>query len=307
MTSHDTSPPGTRLLAPRTVPLGGVRSMTVRRTLPHRDVRTVGAWCFLDQFGPSSSPMRVLPHPHTGLQTVTWPMGGRVRHRDSLGNDVVVRPGELNLMTAGSGVSHSEFSAADTSTLHGLQLWIALPEHVRAAPAGFQQVTDLPVVTTDAMAATVLVGDLVGHRSAARVHSPLLGADITVHPGRRQVLELDPTFEHAVLLITGDLRVDDEPVPPAHLRYQRPGRAQLSVHSDSGARFVLLGGAPFEENLVMWWNFIGRTHEDIVEARADWESHHDRFGDVDGHGPSRIPAPPMPRARLRPRSGRATH
>lgn len=120
------------------------------------------------------------------------------------------------------------------------------------------------------------------------------------------MLDLDPTFEHAVLLITGDLTVDDEPVPQAHLRYQRPGRAQLSVHSAAGARFVLLGGAPFEEDLVMWWNFIGRTHEDIVEARADWESHHDPIGHVDGHGQNRIPAPPMPRGRLRPRSSRAT-
>src|SRR3954470_7673988 len=111
----------------RDVPLGGVRAMRVRRTLPQRALPTVGAWCFLDRFGPQRVDMRVLPHPHTGLQTVTWPLRGQIRHRDSLGNDVMVRPGQLNLMTAGRGVSHSEFSAGDTPLLHALQLWLALP------------------------------------------------------------------------------------------------------------------------------------------------------------------------------------
>ena len=119
--------PVNRLLEAREVPLGGVRAMHVRRTLPTRDLPLVGAWCFLDTFGPEHVDMRVLPHPHIGLQTVTWPLAGEIHHRDSLGSDVVVRPGELNLMTAGHGVSHSEISLGTGQLLHGVQLWVALP------------------------------------------------------------------------------------------------------------------------------------------------------------------------------------
>lgn len=287
-----------RLLPSRDVPLGGVRAMTVRRTLPHREVSTVGAWCFLDHFGPDPSPMRVLPHPHTGLQTVTWPFAGSIRHRDSLGNDVVVRPGELNLMTSGRGVAHSELSIADTgSELHGLQLWVALPDGALSGPSGFEQFTDLPLVETPTLSATVLVGQLHGQRSGVTTHTPLLGVDATLRPGAQQ-LELDESFEHAVLLIEGDLTVDGQPLPAAPLLYLGPGPTHISIATTAGARFVLLGGTPFEHDLVMWWNFIGRSHDDIVRDRTDWENHDERFGPVAGHGPDRIPAPPLPNARL---------
>ncbi|HET8971541.1 MAG TPA: pirin family protein [Candidatus Nanopelagicales bacterium] len=295
----------TRLLPARTVPLGGVRGITVRRTLPHREVPSVGAWCFLDHFGPDPTPMRVLPHPHTALQTVTWPLDGEIRHRDSLGSDVLVRPGELNLMTAGTGVAHSEFSTTAGSergtSLHGLQLWVALPDDALGLPSSFEQLVDLPVVRTQAMAATILVGELAGQRSAATVHTPLLGADITVHPGSDQVLDLDPTFEHAVLLVTGDLTVDGRTVPTDNLLFHGHGRGELTLRTAGGARLILLGGAPFEYDLVMWWNFIGRSHDDIVRDRNDWQAHHERFGEVAGHGTDRIPAPPLPGTRLLPR------
>ena len=124
-----------RLIEPREVPLGGIRALNVWRTLPHRDLPTVGAWCFVDHFGPTEETMTVLPHPHTGLQTVTWPLSGEVRHRDNLGSDVVLRPGELNLMTAGDGVAHSEFSVGGPGIMHGIQLWVALPDGPRTGPA----------------------------------------------------------------------------------------------------------------------------------------------------------------------------
>lgn len=152
--------PVTELHEARRVPLGGVRAMRVDRLLPHRSLPTVGAWCFLDLFGPQRTGMRVLPHPHIGLQTVTWPLTGEIRHRDSLGSDVVIRPGGLNLMTAGRGVAHSEVSAAGAAPLHGLQLWLALPAERAGMEPAFEQHTELPRLERPGLRATVLAGAL---------------------------------------------------------------------------------------------------------------------------------------------------
>jgi redox-sensitive bicupin YhaK (pirin superfamily) len=293
---------GTRLLEAREVPLGGVRGLSVHRTLPQRELPMIGAWCFLDRFDEDRARMRVLPHPHTGLQTVTWPLAGDIRHRDSVGSDVVVRPGELNLMTSGVGVSHSEFSVGEEEDeMHGLQLWVALPEHASSVPAAFEQHRDLPVHTAPGLRATVLVGTLGAATSTATVHSPLLGADVVLDPGAAVTLPVDPAFEHGVLVIDGALDVDGIDLTSGPLLYLEPGRDHLSLSSGSGARFVLLGGTPFPEELVMWWNFVGRSHEDIETARADWEAGSPRFGSVAGHGGERIPAPPLPNVRLTPR------
>lgn len=304
------TPSGDKLLPERVVPLGGVRNMMVRRTLPHRELPTVGAWCFLDHFGPERTPMTVLPHPHTGLQTVTWPFSGDIHHRDSLGSDVIVRPGELNLMTSGHGVAHSEISADESQELHGLQLWVALPESVRNGPAAFQHVDALPVVGDNGMRATLLVGDLLGQSSPATAHTPLLGADVHIEPQRGHEILVDETFEHAVMLIQGDVAVAGAPLAVGPLLYLAPGRSSIELTTSDGAHLLLLGGEPFEEELVMWWNFIGRTHDEIAEARTQWEEGDVRFGHVFGHGDERIPAPPMPGVRLRPRrrtSPRAEH
>src|SRR5690348_3624879 len=155
--------------------------MNVSRTLPQRGLPTVGAWCFLDSFGPDRVAMSVLPHPHTGLQTVTWPLAGQIRHRDSVGSDVIVRPGELNIMTAGHGVSHSEFAVlpgSDAGTdggthdggtglplQRGLQLWVALPDGERDRPPAFEQHRDLPTVSGPGLTATVMVGTFAGASS----------------------------------------------------------------------------------------------------------------------------------------------
>ncbi|MEO6605791.1 MAG: pirin family protein [Aeromicrobium sp.] len=291
-----------RAVESRVVPLGGVRGLSVHRTLPLRGLPTVGPWCFVDQFGPTLSRMEVMPHPHTGLQTVTWPLVGEIRHRDSRGSDVVLRPGELNLMTSGDGVSHSEVSlSSKPSVMHGLQLWVALPSNRRLGPSNFEHLSDLPVIERDGWTATVMMGEFEGAKSAATTYSPMIGAELRLKPGRARI-PLRPGFEHAILAVDGLVLVDEH-IDVAHrqMYYLEPGRSEVTIDVRSDSIVMLIGGEPFFEQLLMWWNFIGRTHEEIVEARNDWEAESERFGYVDGHDGVRIPAPPMPNVRLTPR------
>ena len=293
------------VLAAREVPLGGLRALTVHRTLPHRDLPTIGAWCFVDHFGPTTEPMTVLPHPHIGLQTVTWLLAGQIRHRDSLGSDVVLRPGELNLMTSGDGVSHSELSVHDDGApMHGIQLWVALPDGTRTGPADFEHHPDLPRVEGEGWSAVVLVGSLAGKSSPATTHTPLLGAQVSVRAGTTTI-PVDPAFEHGVLAVDADVRVEDHDVEHRSLVHLEPGRENLTLTADVDQTVLLLGGEPFGEDVVMWWNFVGRTHEDVARARADWEAAAARFGTVEGHDGAVIPAPPMPDVTLRPRRRRS--
>lgn len=271
--------------------------MRVDRVMPQRGLPTVGAWCFLDAFGPHDERMRVLPHPHTGLQTVTWPLAGEIHHRDSLGTDVLVRPGQLNLMTAGRGVAHSEFSVSE-GLLHGLQLWVALPaDHAAMAPA-FEQHLDLPVHAGAGFAATVLMGSLGDVVSPATTHTPLVGADVTITGDA--VLPLRPEHEHAVFAVS-DVTVAGTSLRRGQLLYLATGAHELPL---SAGRVLLLGGEPFPDDLVMWWNFVGRAHDEIAEARKDWEASDERFGVVTGHDGARIPAPDLPGVRLTPRRRR---
>lgn len=297
--------PRALLLEFREVPLGGVRAMEVHRALPQRDLPLVGAWCFLDRFGPQVTTMRVEPHPHIGLQTVTWPLEGEVRHRDTIGSDVLVRRGALNLMTSGHGIAHSEYSVGDGPVpLDALQLWIALPESRRHGPPAFERHEDLPVVTLPAIegrdaAATVVIGELGAVSSPATAHTPIVGAELRLPAGSRVTLPLRPDWEHALVGVFGAVQVETAPaVDPRHLLYLGTNRDAVTLAASEDAVLFLLGGAPFEDDIVMWWNFVGRTHEEIVAAREDWESDAARFGHVVGHGDERIPAPPMPAVRL---------
>jgi redox-sensitive bicupin YhaK (pirin superfamily) len=295
---------GDLLLEPREVPLGGVRGLTVHRTLPHRGLPTVGAWCFVDHFGPTRETMKVLPHPHTGLQTVTWPFAGDIRHRDNLGSDVILRPGELNLMTSGDGVSHSEISVGGHMMMHGLQLWVALPDGSRAGPAAFEHLPDLPRTGGDGWRAIVLVGRLADTESPATMYSPIVGAELTLGAGAAATVPLQPHFEHAVLAVDGPVRVGGYDVTHRQMQYLAPGRDSVQLAAARDTTVVLIGGTPFTESLVMWWNFIGRSHDDIVQAREDWEKAAERFGHVEGHDGEVIPAPPLPNVRLTPRRRR---
>lgn len=295
------------VLEPRDVPLGGVRGMNVLRLLPHRNLPTIGAWCFLDRFGPADTRMRVEPHPHIGLQTVTWPLVGEIRHRDSLGSDADLRRGQLNLMTAGNGISHSEYSIGEGPVpLDALQFWVVLPETARHGTAGFERHTDLPTLPLAAdegpgATATVVLGDYAGVSSPATVHTPIVGAEIALPAGTRVTLPLRPEWEHALLLVEGDAALADHAMTRNDMLYLGDSREAVQVTSAEGALLFLLGGEPFQDDIVMWWNFAGRSHEEIETARADWEAASERFGTVPGHD-VRIPAPPLPPVRLMPRS-----
>ena len=294
------------VLEPREVPLGGVRGMNVLRVLPHRNLPTIGAWCFLDRFGPADTRMRVEPHPHIGLQTVTWPLVGEIRHRDSVGSDADLRRGQLNLMTAGNGISHSEYSIGDDPIpLDALQFWVVLPESARHGAADFERHTELPQLPLPAdegqdATATVVLGEFAGTSSPATVHTPIVGAEIRIPAGARLHLPLRSGWEHGLMLVEGDAVVATHGMSSNDMLYLGDSRDSVEVSSAQGALLFLIGGEPFEDEIVMWWNFAGRTHEEIVEARTEWEAASARFGVVEGHD-VRIPAPPLPDVRLMPR------
>ncbi|SNY40745.1 hypothetical protein SAMN05421748_10676 [Paractinoplanes atraurantiacus] len=284
--------------------LGGPRGFAVTRLLPAKGRRMVGAWCFLDAYGPvdiSGTPgMRVAPHPHTGLQTVTWLLSGEVLHRDILGSVQEIRPGQLNLMTAGRGIAHSEETPAEHSpVLHGVQLWVALPHAVRDMAPAFAHHADLPVVDLNKGTVTVLMGTFEGVTSPAATHTPLIGAELAI-TGEID-LPLDPTFEYAFLTLDGAPTVDGTTLKPGPLLYAGEGRRSVRLATSSPSRLLLLGGEPFDERLVMWWNFVARDHDEIVQMRADWADHTPRFGEVHGYDGPPLPAPPMPITRLVPR------
>jgi quercetin 2,3-dioxygenase len=297
-----------KILEPRDVPLGGPRAMRVRRTLPQRERSLVGAWCFADHYGPedvrASAGMDVAPHPHTGLQTVSWLFSGEIEHRDSSGVHAMVRPGELNLMTAGAGICHSEVSTPSTTILHGVQLWVALPDSVRHGPRAFDHYVPGRVAHRAARVA-VFLGELAGQRSPVHTHTPLLGAQVDLPEGAAVDFDVDPSFEHSVLLDQGALTVAGTPVNIGAMAYQGTGSPLLSL-ANTGAgsvRAIVLGGVPFTEELLMWWNFVGRNHDEIVQYRELWQDQSEQFGSVLGYrgSPQRLPAPPMPGTRLKPR------
>lgn len=305
------------LVEPRDVPLGGPRAMTVRRTLPSKQRSLVGPFCFLDHYGPddvaASGGMNVAPHPHIGLQTVTWLFEGRVLHRDSVGSVQTIEPGQLNLMTAGHGISHSEEGTLDhfpeQRVMHGVQLWTALPDaHRRTAPT-FEHVTHAPTVMVDGATVQVFMGTLGGVTSPARAYSPLVAAQIDI-PARTTVrMPVDRGFEHGVLVDSGDLTVEGETVARAWLAYLAPGADTIVLESgDAPVRAILVGGEPFGEEVLMWWNLVGRTHEEVVEARTQWEASIAgteaglrRYGTVPGYDGAPLPAPDLPQVRLKPR------
>lgn len=302
-----------QVLSPRAVPLGGLRAMTVRRTLPQRSRSLIGAWCFADHYGPDdvsvTGGMDVAPHPHTGLQTVSWLFAGEIEHRDSHGVHALVRPGEVNLMTAGYGICHSEVSTPQTTTLHGVQLWVALPEAHSAAPRDFQHHVPTPVELGGATI-RVFLSSVAGQTSPVRTFTPLLGAEISLDPRARVSLDVDPGFEHGVLVDVGTVTVGESALSRSDLGYLGTGRSNLTLTNttDQAARVILLGGEPFGEEIIMWWNFVGRTHEEIVGFREAWQSESEQFGRVQGYtgAPARLPAPALPNAQFRPRQNPAT-
>ena len=323
------------IVEPREVKLSTRTETIVRRLLPHAKLRRIGAWVFLDHFGPTPQVhgMQVQRHPHTALQTVTWLFDGRVEHRDSIGSVQVIEPGQLNLMTAGRGVAHSEQSVitseqsiAGANSQHAVQLWLALPEAVKDMAPMFEHHDRLPELRLDAITAKVFIGALAGIESPARVFSPLVGAELVVRG--RSWLPLRPGWQHGLLVVDGKLKVEapantpvavdlnelvylePQPNPPAPTP-NAPGSAVgfgvwLEPAEGASARVILIGGEPFDEEIIMWWNFIARTPEELQAVRAEWNEAKtgeasDRFPFFDDGLGGWIPAPELPNVTLRPR------
>jgi quercetin 2,3-dioxygenase len=273
-----------------------VGDVAVRRLLPLRLRRSVGAWCFVDHYGPLSvdgvAGMDVPPHPHIGLQTVTWLMAGNVLHRDSLGSEQMIRPGQLNLMTAGRGIAHAEESPAEHDPeLHGVQLWVALPDAFRLAAPAFEHHADLPATRIGGLDVTVVLGSLAGLRSPATTFSPLVGAELTASDQVSEHIRLDPAFEHVVFVTAGAAAVQGKELSPGRMLYLTTGRERLAVSAAAGTSLLLLGGVPLGEPLLMWWNFVARTPQEIAAAVADWRQ--GRYGEVGGYDGAPLMPPPL--------------
>jgi quercetin 2,3-dioxygenase len=283
--------------------------MTVRRVLPHRARTTIGPWCFLDHFGPNSvsqsGGMVVPPHPHTGLQTVTWLFEGAIEHKDSTGGFATITPGSMNLMTAGSGIQHSEISDPESSILHGVQLWVALPDEYRFHDPHFDSLTTQAHPLGDG-SLRLFLGALEGVGVAqAPIYSPLVAAEISLPPGGEMALTVQHGFEHGLLADTGTVTMDGETIDPHYLGFCPVGSRSLKLvnHGTEPFRGILIGGEPLGEPLVMWWNFVGRSHEEIEEFREDWQqglqAGSPRYGHLENM--DAIPAPELPHVRLKAR------
>jgi redox-sensitive bicupin YhaK (pirin superfamily) len=270
----------------------------VRRLLPQRVLRTIGPWCFADHYGPDdvshSRGMQVPPHPHTGLQTVSWLLEGEIVHRDSLGSLQRVGPRELSLMTSGEGIAHSEESPQSDRppTLAGVQLWVALPEASRHGAAAYEFHADLPVVEHEGLQVTVVMGEHAGVTSPGTTYSRLVALEVQ---GAGE-LSLTEGFQHAVFVLEGSAVVDDQPLEVGELLVLERDVATVSGH------VMVLGGEPLGEPLLLWWNFVLRNGEEVVQAREEWEAGSARFGQVVGYSGERLAAPPLGDSRLIARS-----
>jgi redox-sensitive bicupin YhaK (pirin superfamily) len=276
------SPPAIEVIDGRATTVG---ELPVRRVLPRRGRRTVGAWCFADHMGPVAvdefRTVEIGPHPHIGLHTVTWLVAGELLHRDSLGSEQPIRPGQLNLMTAGHGVAHAEESTNDyRGDLHGMQLWVAQPEETRHGAPAFEHHADLPQVSLGASEATVLVGEFGDERSPARADTDLVGLDAVLRAGV-STWPLRRDFEYAVVVIDGAVAVNDTVVAPGQLGYLGAGRDEIAVSTGDDARLLLLGGVPFDEPVLIWWNYVARSKDEVELAGQDWNAQSERFGRVD--------------------------
>lgn len=288
--------PDLQLISARSKDVGG---LLVARVLPTKERRLIGAWCFLDHAGPTvfkgdSEGMKVSPHPHTALQTFTWMIAGEVLHRDSLGYEQIIRPGQVNLMTAGHGISHSEDTYGDSHQLHAVQLWIALPEAVKDTPPRFDHYPNLPVWTEGHVQLSLLVGNYGAYKAPTLTFSPLVGLDLVAKQPAQQLLTLRPDFEYGIFVIDGEVIVEGQHVGNNELVYLGKNIAEVSVQFTANSHILLLGGEPLNESVLMWWNFVGRTKVEINAAVEEWNQGHSRFGKVFNDERSPTPAPVMP-------------
>ena len=284
-----------QVIVPRTADLGD--GFTVRRALPSAQSRMVGPFVFFDHFGPAvfrtGQGIDVRPHPHIGLATVTYLFDGEIVHRDSLGVHAPIRPGEVNWMTAGRGIVHSERTApelrAGGAPIHGLQCWVALPQAKEEMDAAFEhyEVALFPEVKGDGICTRVVTGSLFGAASPVKTTSETLFADVTLKAGTSMPLDAD-TEERAIFVVSGEIDISGDTFGPERLLVFRPGD-RLTVRALTDAHLMVLGGEPMDGPRHIWWNFVSSRKERIEQAKAEWKS--GRFGIVPGDAEEFIPLP----------------
>ncbi|MBB3877755.1 pirin family protein [Sphingomonas pseudosanguinis] len=287
-----------RTLQPSSHDLGGFK---VHRTLPNKERTMVGPFIFFDQMGPAQllpgAGIDVRPHPHINLSTVTYLFDGAIGHRDSLGSDLVIEPGAVNLMTAGSGIVHSERSPSDVRpqgpTLSGIQTWLAMPEALEEIDPAFEHVPAeaLPVIEGRGATARVIMGDLWGQRAPTTTYAGTIYADIALEPGGSIPID-SSAEERAVYCALGEASLEGMPLEPQRLYILKPGIA-ATLRSTSGGRVMLCGGDAFATPRHVWWNFVSSRRERIEEAKRAWKAR--EFPAVPGDDLERIEIPEIPK------------
>ena len=274
------------------------KGTVIKRALPSRQKRMIGAWCFLDHAGPVVFPqgdgLDVGPHPHIGLQTFTWMIEGTMMHTDSIGSKQLIRPKQVNLMTAGHGISHTEVAPDSETHMHAAQLWIALPDDKINMPPQFDHYPELPVVEQDNIEFTVLVGEFLQTKSPVKVHSELLGVDLTAKESTTTRIQLNPKYEYGFLALEGTATIHGHELDDNNLVVLEPGLTEIEVQLHAGSRLLLLGGEPFESPILLWWNFVGRIQDELELAREQWVNQDERFGTIPDYDGPRLEAPVFP-------------
>ena len=284
-------------IVPVTHDLGGFK---VHRVLPSRERTMVGPFIFVDEFGParlaSGTGMDVRPHPHINLATVTYFFNVAIEHRDSIGSHQVIEPGAINLMTAGSGIVHSERSPEELRAggpeLYGMQTWLALPDGKEEVDPGFDHIAadGLPAIESGGARARVLMGELWGKRAATPCHSPTIYADIELNAGASIPIDAEAD-ERAVMLVGGNAELDGQSLDEFALYVLRPGHA-ATLSSASGGRAMLMGGGAFATPRHVFWNFVSSSRERINQAKHDWVER--KFPLIPGDSEEFIPLPEAP-------------
>lgn len=274
------------------------KGTVIKRALPSRQKRMIGAWCFLDHAGPVVFPqgdgLDVGPHPHIGLQTFTWMIEGTMMHTDSIGSKQLIRPKQVNLMTAGYGISHTEVAPDTETRMHAAQLWIALPDDkINMAPQ-FDHYPELPLVEQDHIEFTVLVGEFKNTKSPVKVHTELVGIDFFAKESTKTRIPLNPHFEYGFMALEGEAIVNGHDLNSDNMVVIEPGISQIEVELPKGSRLLLIGGEPFESPILLWWNLVGRTQEELKTATEQWANQDARFGTIPDYDGPRLEAPAFP-------------
>ena len=285
-----------KTVTPVTHDLGGFQ---VRRAVPSAECRMVGPFVFVDQFGPArlepGQGMDVRPHPHINLATVTWLFEGAIDHRDSLGTFSTIHPGTVNLMTAGTGIVHSERSPQterkDGPALYGMQTWLALPDGREELDPAFEAISDLPMVEDTCVSARVNMGSLWGKRAPTTCYADTIYAEINLGPAGSIPIEADAD-ERAVMLVGGDASIDGHPLELYALVLLKPG-VPMVLSSERGGKIMLMGGEAFTSHRYVYWNFVSSSRDRIEQAKEDWKA--GRFAKVPGDEEEFIPLPERPK------------